>query len=52
MAKVHIADGQVHISTGQWSDTFPASKLDGWIDFYRKMAEHRPQNYNAIQWWI
>ena len=47
MAKAHIADGEVHISTGDWSDVFPVSKLDGWIAFYRKMAEHRPQNFNA-----
>ena len=51
MVKAHITDGEVHLSTGQWSDTFPDSKLDGWFAFYRKMAEpncHIPDGSMAV----
>ncbi len=27
---------------GAWRDEFPASKIDYWLEFYRKMARKRP----------
>lgn len=30
---------------GNWSDTYPIERLEGWIAFYRRMAAKRPENY-------
>jgi hypothetical protein len=32
-----LPDGQIKMSSGAWSDTFPQSKLESWINWYDLM---------------
>lgn len=34
-----LADGMIRLSGRSWSDTFPDSRLDAWVLFYRRMAQ-------------